>query len=37
MSTVAKKYIINARFKGLPKQSDLKIVEENLPAIKDGG
>ena len=37
MSTVAQKYIIEAYFKGLPKQSDLKIVEESLPAIKDGG
>jgi len=37
MSTVAKTYIYNARFKGLPKKSDLKVVEESLPAIKDGG
>jgi len=37
MSTVAKKCILNASFKGLPKKSDLKVVEENLPAIKDGG
>lgn len=37
MSVVAKKYIISERFKGLPKRTDLKIEEENLPAIKDGG
>jgi len=37
MSTVAKKYILNAKFKGLPKKSDLKVVEESLPAIEDGG
>jgi len=37
MSTVAKKCILNASFKGLPKKSDLKVVEESLPAIKDGG
>lgn len=37
MSVVAKKYVISARFQGLPKSSDLKLEEENLPAIKDGG
>ena len=37
MSTVAQKYIVDAHFKGMPKRSDLKIVEESLPALKDGG
>lgn len=37
MSVVAKKYVLVAHFKGLPKSSDLKLEEEQLPAIKDGG
>lgn len=33
----AKKYILVRHFDGLPKKEDLKIVEEELPALKDGG
>ena len=33
----ARKYNVEAVFKGAPKKSDFKIVEETLPAIKDGG
>jgi len=35
--TTARKYNVEALFKGVPKKSDFKIVEETLPAIKDGG
>ena len=34
---VAKKFIIAKHFEGEPKPSDLKLVEEELPPIKDGG
>lgn len=33
----AKKYILRQHFDGLPKKGDLGIVEEELPALKDGG
>ncbi|XP_033221911.1 prostaglandin reductase 1-like [Belonocnema kinseyi] len=33
---VAKKFIIAKHFEGEPKPSDLKLVEEELPPIKDG-
>ena len=33
----AKKYIVQKQFDGLPKSTDLKIVEEELPPVKDGG
>lgn len=33
----AKKYILAAHFQGVPKQSDLKIVEEKLPGLNDEG
>ena len=33
----ARKYILAAHFEGVPKRSDLKIVEEKLPALNDGG
>jgi len=33
----SRKYILEALFQGNPKKSDFKIVEETLPAIKDGG
>ena len=33
----ARKYVLRSHFSGLPKREDLKIVEEELPAIKDGG
>ncbi|XP_074097548.1 prostaglandin reductase 1-like [Cotesia typhae] len=33
---IAKKYIIVKYFKGEPQPSDLKLVEEELPEIKDG-
>nr|CAI5870067.1 unnamed protein product [Callosobruchus analis] len=32
----SKVFIYNKKFKGLPKVSDFKLVEENLPALKDG-
>lgn len=32
----AQKYILVKRFQGVPKPSDLRIVEEELPALKDG-
>ncbi|XP_060517222.1 prostaglandin reductase 1-like [Cylas formicarius] len=32
----AKKYILHKRFVGEPKPSDLKLVEEELPPLKDG-
>ena len=35
--TTARKYVLESLFQGNPKPSDLKIVEETLPAIKDGG
>lgn len=34
--TTARKYVLDAHFEGAPKRSDLKIVEEKLPALKDG-
>jgi len=37
MMTTARKYNVEAVFKGMPKKFDFKIVEEILPAIKDGG
>ncbi|XP_063978563.1 prostaglandin reductase 1-like [Diachasmimorpha longicaudata] len=33
---IAKKWVLVKHFKGEPKSSDLKIVEEELPPIKDG-
>lgn len=32
----ARKYILVKRFQGAPKSTDLQIVEEELPALKDG-
>jgi len=32
-----KKYILAKHFVGEPKESDLKLVEEDLPALKDRG
>lgn len=34
---VAKKYILAKQFENWPKESDLQIVKEELPPIKDGG
>lgn len=34
---VAKKYILVKHFNGEPKPEEFKIVEEELPPIKDGG
>lgn len=36
MVTVAKKFTIRKAFDGLPKSSDLTLVEENLPPVMDG-
>lgn len=33
----AKKYILHQHFSGFPKESDLKLVEQELPELKDGG
>lgn len=33
----ATKIILQKRFDGLPKKDDFKIVEEELPPLKDGG
>lgn len=33
----AKKFILENYFEGMPKESDLKLVEEELPEIKEGG
>lgn len=33
----AKKYVLAKQFDGFPKRSDLKVVEEDLPPLKDGG
>lgn len=33
----AKKIVLAKKFDGMPKESDLQIVEETLPAVKDGG
>lgn len=33
----AKVFILEKHFKGLPKADDLKIIEEELPALRDGG
>ncbi|XP_046424290.1 prostaglandin reductase 1-like [Neodiprion fabricii] len=33
---IAKKYVLTNHFKGEPKASDLTIVDEELPALKDG-
>ena len=34
---VTKKFILSKHFKGEPKSSDVKLIEEELPPIKDGG
>lgn len=33
----SKKFVLAKQFDGPPKESDLEIVEEELPPIKDGG
>lgn len=33
----AKKFIYEKRFDGLPKLTDFRLAEENLPAVGDGG
>lgn len=33
----SKKFVLAKQFDGPPKESDLEIVEEELPSIKDGG
>lgn len=33
----ARKYILDKHFCGWPKPTDLKIVEEELPPLNDGG
>lgn len=36
MAVRAKKFIYASAFKGEPKLSDFQLVEEDLPALKDG-
>jgi hypothetical protein len=31
-----RKWVLRSHFSGLPKREDLKIVEEELPPLKDG-
>lgn len=33
----ATKYVLAKYFDGFPKRDDLKVVEEDLPPLKDGG
>lgn len=33
----AQKYVLSKYFQGEPKKTDFKIVEEELPALKEGG
>lgn len=33
----AKRFVLEKYFEGMPKESDLKLVEEELPEITDGG
>ena len=35
--TTARKYVLESQFQGEPKRSDVKIVEEKLPPLNDGG
>jgi len=35
--TTARKYNLEVLFKGVPKKSDFKVIEDTLPGIKDGG
>lgn len=37
MSVTAKKYVFAERFVGEPKLSDFKLVEEELPPLKENG
>ena len=32
-----KKYIYAHKFEGIPKLTDLQLVEEEVPQVKDGG
>lgn len=36
-SVIARKFVMSTKFQGLPKPSDLTIVEETLPALGKGG
>lgn len=33
----AQKYVLTKYFQGEPKKTDFKVVEEELPELKDGG
>ena len=33
----SRKWTLNSHFVGLPKREDMEIVEEELPALQDGG
>lgn len=37
MTVVAKKYVYAEKFVGEPKLSDFKLVEEELPPLKENG
>lgn len=34
---IAKKYVVNSPFRGMPKKSDFTIVEEELPGLNENG
>ena len=34
---LAKKFVLSKHFKGEPKSTDLSLVSEELPPVKDGG
>ena len=37
MATKTRKYVLRSHFSGFPQRDALEIVEEDLPALKDGG
>ena len=37
MNMKGKKYIYAHKFEGMPKVTDLQLVEEEIPPVKDGG
>ena len=34
---LCRKFVLANHFRGEPKYEDIKLIEQNLPAIKDGG
>ena len=37
MSRINKKFVLASHFQGEPKLSDIQLIEEQLPELKDGG